>query len=261
MLSIPTLEKLRELRLTGMATALEEQLASSDIYNEMPFDERIGLMVDREALERENKKISSLVKKAKFKQKEACIENIDFKAKRSLDKSSFMALTSCRWIKEKNNVILTGPTGVGKSYLACALGHRACLEGYTVIHVRVAKLFPDLMTAKGDGRYTTIMNRLAKANVLILDDWGGFKLTDSNRNDLLEIMEDRYNLQSTIVTSQLPIEKWHEMIGNPTIADAIMDRLFSNAYKFKLTGDSLRPPAKNEQENNKKDLRKMKKKR
>lgn len=260
MLATPTMEKLRELRLSGMTIALEEQLTSPETFNEMSFDERIGLMIDREFLARENKRTSSLLKRAKFKQIGACIEDINFKAKRGLNKSSIMSLASCRWVKEKNNIIFTGPTGVGKSYLACALGHRACLEGYSVIYARVAKLLPDLIIAKGDGRYDTIMNRLAKSNILILDDWGGFKLTESNRNDLMEIMEDRYNVHSTIVTSQVPVEKWHEVIGNPTIADAILDRLFSNSYKFKLDGDSLRPPSKNDQGDNEKGLTKIKKK-
>ena len=238
MLTEPTLEKLRTLKLYGMLRAFEEQMASSN-YKALGFEERLGLLVDREIIERENRRLSSRLKQAKLRQ-QACMENIDYRQPRGLDKSLMRTLSSCQWIKEHRNILITGPTGVGKSFIACALGHKACLEGFRVCYFRAPRLFNDLGIARGDGRYTKLMNPVAKSQLLIMDDWGFCVLSDQERLDLLEILEDRHNIHSTIITSQLPVEHWHEMIGNPTFADAILDRLIHNAYKINLKGESMR---------------------
>lgn len=238
MLNIPTLEKLKSLKLHGMLRAFEEQLKSSDSES-LSFEERLGLIVDQEAIDRENRSLQSRLKQAKLRQR-ACMEDIDYRQSRGLDKSLVKSLSTCKWIKDKLNVLITGPCGVGKSYLACALGQRACLEGHKVVYFRASRLFPDLAVARGDGRYTKLMNTISKAQLLIIDDWGLSVMNEQERNDLLEILEDRHGIQSTIVASQLPMEKWHEIIGNPTLADAILDRLVHSAHKIQLIGDSMR---------------------
>lgn len=238
MLTHPTIEKLKTLRLFGMAKSFEEQMNSSD-YDDMTFDERLGLLVDREATEQENRRLTSRLKQARLRQ-QACMEDIDYRQKRGLDKSLMKSLSGCRWIKEHLNVLLTGPCGVGKSFIACALGHKACLEGYRVFYCRASRLFENLGLSRGDGRYARIMNTLARTDLLIIDDWGLSVLTDRERKDLLEILEDRHQRRSTIITSQLPIEHWHEAIGNPTLADAILDRLIHNAHKIQIKGSSMR---------------------
>lgn len=238
MLITPTLDKLRMLRLRGMARAFEEQLSSSD-YESLSFEERLGFLVDREAIERENRGLQSRIKKAKFRQS-ACIEDIEYSPSRGLDKHLIKSFTTCKWIKDHLNILITGPCGAGKSFLACALGHRACLEGYKVLYFRVPRLFPDLNIAHGDGRYSKLMNTIAKADLIVIDDWGLSVLTDQERRDLLEILEDRNGIHSTIMVSQIPVDKWHENIGNPTLADAILDRLVHNAYKINLKGGSMR---------------------
>lgn len=238
MLTTPTLDRLRELKLTGMARAFEEQL-SSEGYEEMNFDERLGLLVDREATERGNRRLKNRLRKAKLRQ-QACIEDIDYRHSRGLDKSVMRSLSTCRWIREHHNILITGPTGVGKSYIACALAHRACLEGFTVMYFRASRLFQDLAVARGDGRYGKLMNTLARTRLLVIDDWGLSGLTDIERKDLLEVIEDRHGTGSTIVAGQLPVEHWHEVIGNPTIGDAVLDRLVHNAYKINLKGESMR---------------------
>ncbi len=238
MLNHPTLDKLHELRFTGMAKALSEQMALPDI-DDLSFEERLGLLVDREATEREDRRVKTRLRQAKLKQN-ACIEDIDFKQPRGMDKSLLLDLAQCLWIKKHLNLLITGPTGVGKTWIACALAHKACREGFSALYLRLPRLLQELPIAKGDGTYTRLMNRLAKVDVLILDDWGLSKLIAEQRRDLLEILEDRHDTRSTIVTSQLPLDQWHHIIGDPTLADAILDRIVHNAYKINLKGESMR---------------------
>lgn len=239
MLNHPTIDKLHELRLLGMAKALEEQNQSPDTYERLTFGDRMALLVDREAAERDNNRLRLRLKQAKLRQT-AVIEDIDFRHPRGLDKSLVLTLAACRWIRERHNVIVTGPTGVGKSYLACALAHKACREGFRTLYLRASRLFDDLVLAKADGRYRKILASYARLDLLVIDDWGLAPLTDEQSSDVLEILEDRHELRSTLIASQLPIEKWHKMIGNPTLGDAILDRLVHNAHKIALKGDSLR---------------------
>lgn len=234
----PTLDKLRELKFWGMLKELEMQINSKNAAK-LSFEERLGLLVDQELMEREDRRLKSRLRQAKFKQR-ACIEDINFKHPRNLDRQLLINLSKCKWIKEHRNVIITGLTGVGKSYIACALGHRSCLEGYKSMYVRVTRLLSDLAIARGDGRYEKIMKLLSKVDLLILDDWGLKKLNDQERRDFLEIMEDRYDLRSTIITSQIPVNNWHALIGDSTIADAILDRVVHNSYRIELKGESLR---------------------
>ena len=238
MLKHPTLDKLHALKLTGMAAALADQSATPDI-TDLSFEERLGLLVDREMTERDNRRMSSRLRRAKLRHA-AILEDIDYRNSRGLDKGLVQSLASCQWVKEHLNVLITGPTGVGKTWLACALAHKACREGYTAQYVRLPRLLRELTIAKGDGQYSKLLTSLAKVDVLILDDWGLMKLSAENRRDLLEVLEDRHGRRSTIATSQLPIEEWHGVIGDATLADAILDRLVHNAYKINLRGESMR---------------------
>lgn len=238
MLHHPTVEKLQALHFTGMAQALTEQMAITDI-EELSFEERLGLLIDRELTSREDRRLQSHLRRAKLRH-HACIEDIDYRPSRGLDKSLMLNLAQCLWIKQHLNVLITGPTGAGKSWIACALAHKACREGFTAHYLRLPKLLQELPIAKGDGTYAKLLTRLAKIEVLILDDWGLSKLVAEQPRDLLEILEDRYDSRSTIVTSQLPVDQWHHFIGDPTLADAIMDRLVHNAYKINLKGESMR---------------------
>ncbi len=238
MLTIPLEDKLRTLRLYGMLKCFQEQRESPD-HAQLDFEERLGLMIDREVTEQENRRLQSRLKRAKLRQ-QACMENIDYRHPRGLDKSLMVLLGQGKWIKEHLNVLITGPCGTGKSFIGCALAHRACLQGYTAHYVRAPRMFEDIAMARGDGRYLKLMNSFAKTNLLIIDDWGLAALTGQERQDLLEIEEDRHNVQSTIITSQFPVKHWHELIGNPTLADAILDRLIHNAYTINLKGESMR---------------------
>ena len=243
MLLHPTLEKLTTMRFTGMAAALDEQM-QMDGLDDMAFEERLGLLLDREQAVRETRRMKTRLRKAKLRQ-QGSVEDIDFRHPRGLDKSLVIRLADCQWIKKHNNLIITGPTGVGKSYLACAFAEKACREGFNAIYQRTTKLFEDLSLAKGDGRYLKLLTSYAKTDLLVLDDYGLLELNQEQRHDLLEILEDRHGLKSTLVTSQLPVEHWHEQIGDPTLADAILDRLVHSAHKIKLKGESMRKKTAN----------------
>jgi DNA replication protein DnaC len=240
-LTHPTHDRLIALGLAGMARSLEEQRKQPDIET-LAFEERLGLMIDREAIERENRRLATRLKFAGLRQN-AIVEDINFKAARGLDRALFQKLIAGDWIDRKQNLIIIGPTGIGKSWIACALGHKACRDDRAVLYQRVPRLFDALALARGDGRHARLLRALARVELLILDDWGLATLTPDQGRDLLEIVDDRHARASTIVTSQLPVEHWHEAIGNPTIADAILDRLVHNAHRLTLTGDSLRKAA------------------
>ena len=238
MLIHPMLDKLQLLRFFGMLSAFEEQMKMPDI-EKLSFDERFGLLIDREMIDRQNRRFKTRLRKAKLRQN-ACLEDIDFRHPRGLDKSVIMQLASAQWIKEANNLLIVGPTGVGKTYLACALAHKACQLDYSALYFRLPRLLQQLDIAKGDGRYGKLLKNFAKTNLLVIDDWGLKKLIKEQSHDLLEIFEDRHRLRSTLITNQLPVDHWHEIIGNPTLADAILDRLVHNAYRINLKGESMR---------------------
>ncbi|OYV74586.1 MAG: AAA family ATPase [Chromatiales bacterium 21-64-14] len=238
MLIHPTLDKLQHLQLTGMRKALAEQIDLPDI-EDLSFEERLGLLVDREITERDDRRLKTRLRQAKLRQ-QAAIEDIDYRHPRGLDKAMIAGLVNGAWIKAHHNILITGPTGVGKTWLACALAHKACRDGYRVHYLRLPRLFQELPIAKGDGRYPKLLAALAKTDVLVLDDWGLSTFTDEQRRDVLEILEDRHGRRATLITSQLPVEHWHEIIGDPTLADAILDRLVHTAYKINLKGESMR---------------------
>ena len=238
MLNEQTFEKLYALKLPGMAEALKEQLARPDM-NDLAFEEWIGMLVDAQYLFRENKRMKRLLKNAKLKVS-ASMEDIDYRSPRGLDKSVMVSLGTCDWILKHQNVIVVGPTGTGKTYLGCALAHRACREGMSAFYLRAPTLYHTLAMARADGSYARVLSRLGRVSLLVLDDLGLAALTDPERRDLLEVVEDRYGSASTIITSQLPVEHWHEVIGDPTIADALLDRLVHNAHRISLKGESMR---------------------
>jgi len=227
------------MRLGTLADTWLDQQGSADAQA-LSFDERLSMLVDAEWLDRQNKKLVRNLKQAKLRLSQATIEDIDYSARRKLEKSVIRQLGTCNWIDAHQNVIVTGATGVGKTYIACALAQQACRRGYTALYRRVPRLFDELALVHADGTYPRFLAKVAKVDVLLLDDWGLVPLGETERRDLLEIIEDRYGNRSTILTSQLPIESWHDHVGEATIADAICDRLLHNAHKIDLKGESRR---------------------
>ncbi len=244
MLNQPTLNTLRALRLTGMAEAFTQQLEQPEVQR-LSFEERLALLVDREQSYRNNRRLQRLLHSAHFRQP-ACIEGIDFQPKRGLDRSLVAALSSCDWIRQHHNLLITGATGTGKSWLACAFGQAACRQGLAVKYERTHRLLEQLRIARGDGSYHKKLSQLAKLDLLILDDFGLKPLPQGERHDLLEIIEDRHGVHSTLITSQLPVSSFYEYLNEPTIADALLDRLLHSAHRLELKGESLRRKTRTE---------------
>lgn len=247
MLTHPTIDQLHQLGLAGMARAFAE-LEANPQSADLSHAEWLALLLDREATERYERRLRARLRFARLRH-QAAVEDVDYRAARGLDRTLFQALIAGRWIEDAQNLIIEGPAGVGKSWLACALGHKACREDLSVAYHRMPRLFAALALARGDGRYARMLRAIARLDLLILDDWGPEPLDPEQRRDLLEILEDRYDTRSIVVTSQVPVDRWYEIIGNPTIADAILDRLVHNAHRIDLKGESLRkkrppePPA------------------
>jgi len=238
MLREPTFEKLHRLRLLGMAEAFEQQLNQPDLAS-LSFEERFGLLVDAQWTWKENKALVSRLKKARLTST-ACFEDINFRHPRNLDRGLIRSLGDCQWVSRHQNILITGSTGIGKSYLCRALLHKACREGYTAYYSRASRFFRDLEVAYADGSFDRFLTRLAKTDVLAIDDWGLAPLTDQQCRHLLEVLDDRYGCRSTLLTSQYKVKQWHDQIGFPTLADAILDRIVHNAYKLELEGESIR---------------------
>ena len=239
MLNHPTLDRLKALRLDGMAEAFAEMQAQ-DRAADLTHAEWLGLLADREAASRETRRYETRIRAARLRHVGACPEDVDYRARRGLDKALFQSLLTGKWIADKRNLIITGPCGVGKTWLGCALAQAACRNGTTVLYKRLPRLFEELDLAHGDGRFPRIFRAITKTQLLILDDWGPDRLTAPQRRDLMEIVEERYGRGSTMITSQLPIKSWHDVIGEPTFADAILDRIVHNAYRLDLEGQSMR---------------------
>lgn len=239
MLNHPTLDQLKSLKLDGMSEAFVE-LQAQDRADDLGHAEWLALLLDREAGSRSTKRFNTRLRTARLRQAQASIEDIDYRSPRKLDKSLFQQLGACKWIKDHRSLLVTGPCGIGKTWLSCALGQTACRHDYTVLYKRVPRLFAELELAHGDGRFPRLFRSLVKADLLILDDWGPDRLNPQARRDLMEIVEDRDGAGSILITSQLPVDKWHDVIGEPTFADAILDRIVHNAYRLELDGESLR---------------------
>jgi DNA replication protein DnaC len=240
MLKQETLDKMYAMKWHATAAAFEQQLGSTQ-WADLSFEDRVGLLIDAEWTSREQRKLARRLQVARLRYP-ASLEDVDFKTPRGLDRQVVLALSSCRWIQEHQNVILVGSTGIGKSYLACALAERACRSGYGAVYVRAPRLLQDLAVARGDGSYGRLLAKLAKTELLAIDDWLLHSLKDAERRDLLEVIEDRYGRSSTLLATQIPIKAWHEAIGEPTLADAICDRLIHGAHRIELKGPSMREP-------------------
>ena len=238
MLTEQTVERLRVLRLGAIADAYLAQQRDAATAS-LSFDERLGMLVDAEQLARDTRALTRRLKEAKLRLSHACLEDLDYSG-RKLDRALMRQLATCRWVVDHQHIVITGPTGVGKTFLACALGQQACRHRHRVIYRRLSRLFPELTLAHGDGTYSTLLARFARVDVLILDDWGVATLKDTQRQDLLEILDDRDGTRSTIITSQLPADRWHEYLADPTVADAILDRVIHRAHRLTLGGPSRR---------------------
>lgn len=239
MLTHHSLTQLKTLRLDGMARALEEQLTQPGA-SELSFEDRIAMIIDREVSFRDTKRVTRLLKQAKLKVGSACLEDVDYRSGRGLEKKLLAALGSGDWIRHHHNGLITGPTGSGKTWIACALGNAACRQGFSALYVRLPRLFEELRIAHGDGSFTRRLIALAKTDVLLIDDWGLAPPSAAERSDLLEVLDDRVGTRSTVITSQLPIEHWHEYLGEPTLADAILDRILHSSHRLSLAGESMR---------------------
>lgn len=239
MLNHPTLDQMQLLGLAGMAAAWRD-IAAQDDGGELAREEWLGLMLDREIAVRADRRLANRLKTARLRFADACIENIDFATPRGLDRRNILSLAQGEWLKAHENLIITGQTGTGKTWLGCAIGRQAARLDHSVLYLRMPRLFEDLALARLDGRFPRLVDRLARVELLILDDWGTHGLTDQQRLDLLEIFEERYRRKSTLITAQLPVAAWFDMIGEPTIADAILDRIIHNAHRITLEGDSMR---------------------
>ena len=238
MLNQPTFEKLYTMKLKGMADAFREQLETTTA-SQLSFEERFGLLVDRQWDWKQNRALTRRLQLAKFKER-GVIEDIDYQYPRGLDRKLLRTLATSEWVRQRHNLLFIGPTGIGKTWLACALAHQACRDGFFALHKRMAELFRDLALARADGSIGQLLLKLSRIDVLVLDDFAMAPLKDSERRDFLEICDDRYQRRSTILTSQMPVAHWHEQIGDPSIADSIMDRLVHNCYRIELSGESMR---------------------
>lgn len=238
MLIHPTAERLRALGLAAMADALVELQNAPDAA-ELTREDWLGLLVDREATSRENKRLARRLREARLRQA-AVVEDVDFRAPRGLDRALFQKLASCAWVRDHHHLVVVGPTGIGKSWLSCALGHKACREGFSVLYKRATRLFNDLTQARGEGRLPRLLTTLERIRLLIVDDWGPEPLNAEQRRDLLEIVDDRDDRGSLLITSQVPVNRWHEVIADPTLGDAILDRILHRAHRIELKGPSLR---------------------
>lgn len=239
MLNEPTVEKLRGLKLEGLLAAWQAQQADPKVHT-LGFDERLGLLVEAEWLHRENKRLVRTLAEAKLRLAQACLEDVDYSPRRELDKATVRQLATCRWVAEHHQVLVTGATGTGKTFLACALAQQACRKGYRALYRRATRLFEELRLAHADGSYPRLLARFARMDVLVIDDLWLKPLTDAERHDLLEVLEDRYGARSTVITSQHPPARWHERVGDETVADSICDRLLNNAHRIALKGPTRR---------------------
>ena len=239
MTTAETFQKLGEMRMHAFAHAFKQQL-DTDQYDELGFEERVGLLVDQEWTEREARSLTRRLQIARLRDRTACVEDIDYQHPRGLDRALMQRLSTCDWIKKRRNLIINGKTGCGKTFIACALAHKACREGFSVVYRRLPRLLHELELARGDGSWPRLLARWAKVDVLVIDDWGLVSLSAQSRGDILEVIEDRHGERSTVIAGQLPISEWHKYIGDPAVADAALDRVVHNAHHLKLKGDSMR---------------------